>query len=391
MKKILLILLLLFSGVFSQDWHDDDEYVKIPFNLSLWPGISTGDMWAEEAGYKKIYNTGFAFSVIGMRAARLRGADISGIFSIYSEGIQGFQASGIFTLVNGNIRGAQGAGIFTMINGDVKGVQGNGIFGMQNGNFKGVQGSGIFQIQNGDFLGVQASGVFTIQNGDFKGVQVSEVFNITNGDFRGVQAGSALNILSGSFRGLQIGTVNIARYFDSGLQIGIVNIAQEHDGIPVGLFTYVNDVPLGYHVWYDDMQFVNAGLRSGNEDWYNLISVGRRVEGDVRYHTVGAGFGRKIHLGDNWGLDVGISAHKLLDDNFKDNEWDDGDLGAMAKFNLMFRYGLGYEGSLFVGPTITAWYSKIAVEDLSQNPWVDEFEDDHYLRVWPGFVVGLEL
>ncbi len=391
MFKILVLLLLLSSTLFGQSWHDDEDYVKIPFNLSLWPGISTGDMWAEEAGYKKIYNTGFALSLIGMRAARLRGMDISGIFSMYSEGVQGFQASGIFNLVNGNVSGAQGAGIFNIVNGDIKGVQGSGIFNLQNGNFKGVQGTSVFNIQNGDFQGVQASGVFTIQNGDFEGAQLSDVFNITNGDFRGFQAGAALNILSGSFRGVQIGTVNIARYFDSGVQLGVVNIAEEHKGVPIALFTYVDNIPVGYQVWYDDSKFVNAGVRSGNEDWYNLISVGRRVEGDVRYHTVGAGFGRKVFLGDNWDLDIGVSAYKLLDDDFKDNKWDDGDLGVMTKLNLTFRYGLGHEGSLFFGPTINTWYSKLVEEDLTQSLWGDEFEDDHYIRIWPGFIVGLEL
>jgi len=391
MIKILILLFLISSSLFAQDWREDDDYVKVPFNLSLWPGISTGDMWAEEAGYKKVYNTGFALSLVGMRAARLRGMDLSGIFSIYSEGVQGFQASGIFTLVNGNVGGFQGAGIFTLVNGDIKGVQANGIFSMQNGRFKGAQFSGIFNIQNGSFKGLQASNVFNIQNGDFTGAQVSNVFNITNGDFLGFQAGTTFNILSGSFNGVQIGTVNITRYFDSGVQIGIVNITQNHGGVPVALFTYVDNVPIGYQVWYEDSKFVNFGVRSGNEEWYNLISVGRRVEGDVRFHTLGAGFGHKIYLGHKWGMDLGISAFKLLDDDFKDNKWDDGDLGVITKFNLTFRYGLGDEGSLFFGPSINAWISKLPEEDLTQNLWVDEIDDDHYFRVWPGFVVGLEL
>ena len=162
MYKILLIILLLSSVLFAQDWRDDEDYVKIPFNLSLWPGISTGDMWAEEAGHKKIYNTGFALSLVGMRAARLRGMDLSGIFSIYSEGVQGLQASGIFTLVNGNVGGFQGAGIFSLVNGEIKGAQANGIFSLQNGRFKGAQFNGVFNIQNGDFTGAQISEVFNI-------------------------------------------------------------------------------------------------------------------------------------------------------------------------------------------------------------------------------------
>jgi hypothetical protein len=391
MIKFLLILLLLSSTLFAQSWNDDDEYVKVPVNLSLWPGISTGDMWAEEAGYKKIYNTGFALSLVGMRAARLRGMDLAGIFSIYSEGVQGFQASGIFNLVNGNVRGFQGAGVFTIVNGDILGAQANGVFSLQNGRFKGAQFSGVFNIQNGDFKGAQFGGVFNIQNGTFKGAQFSQVFNISNGDFRGLQVGSTFNILNGAFRGLQIGTVNITRYFDSGLQIGLVNISDTHNGIPVGVFTYVRDVPIGYQIWYDDSKFINAGIRSGNDDWYNLISVGRRIEGDVRFHSLGAGMGRKVDLGPGWGLDIGTTVYKLLDDNFQDNKWEDGDLGVIAKFNLIFRRNLGAEGKLVFGPTLNLWYSKLPEEDLSQNLFIDEFEKGNYIRAWPGFMVGLEL
>jgi hypothetical protein len=420
MKKLIILWLLLSALAFAADdgySSDDDDYVKVPVNIGLWPGISTGDMWAEEAGYKKVYNTGFALSLIGMRAARLRGMDFSGIFSIYTEGVQGVQASGIFNIVNGNVAGVQAAGIFTIVDGDVKGIQANGIFGVQNGEFKGVQGTTIFNIQNGDFTGLQSTGIFTIQNGNFKGAQFSgvfaiqngdftggqfsQIFNIQNGDFRGVQLSSSLNIVGGSFRGFQAATVNIARRFDRGLQVGIVNVAEEHYGVPVGLVTIVEDVPFGYDVWYDNLQFVNIGLRSGNDDYYNLISVGRRIEGDIQYYTIGGGFGKKIYLGDNWNMDLGINIAKLLNKHFKDGTyenfiWKNSKLGYISRFNLVFRYGLNYrsnhgQGSIFIGPTINMWVSKLETEDLTKDLWVDEKEDNNYIRVWPGFVVGVEL
>ena len=88
--RLTLMLILLFSiNVFAtDDWNytDDEDYVKVPFNLGLWPGISISDMMADQTGLK-IYNNGFSLSLIGTRAHRLRGADISGIFSIYSEGV----------------------------------------------------------------------------------------------------------------------------------------------------------------------------------------------------------------------------------------------------------------------------------------------------------------
>ncbi|MCB0284348.1 MAG: hypothetical protein KDF60_17320 [Calditrichaeota bacterium] len=404
MRFILILLLSITALTAGDDWNydNDHEYVKVPFNLGLWPGISIGDMLHDETG-KKVYNNGFSLSLIGMRAQRLKGADISGIFSIYTEGVQGFQGSGIFNIVNGNVRGFQGAGIFNLSNGNISGFQGSGIFNMQNGDFRGFQGTGIFTMQNGNFQGVQINGIFSmrngnfkgfqsngvfgIQNGDFRGLQISEIFNIANGNFDGAQFGGIVNILNGSFNGLQVGMINIMRHFDSGLQIGLVNIAEDHNGVPIGFFTWVANVPLGYQIYYDDMQFANFTVRSGNENWYNQFTLGRRLDGDVRYHTIGGGFGRKIFLGGNFGLDAGVSGAVLLDDNFKHNK----DLGAITRLNLLFHFALPYEGSIFAGPVIHAWYSKLANEDLSGKLWVEETKDDYILRVWPGFVVGIML
>jgi hypothetical protein len=216
-----------------------------------------------------------------------------------------------------------------------------------------------------------------------------------------VQISSSLNISSGSFRGVQAGVVNISRYFERGLQLGIVNVAEEHHGVPVGLVTVVEDVPFGYDVWYDNQKFVNIGLRSGNDDYYNLISVGKRLESEVEYYTIGGGFGKKIYLGDNWNLDVGVNVAKLLNKHFKDGKyenfiWKKTQLGYISRLNLVFRYGLNYrnyrgQGSLFIGPTINMWVSKVEKEDLTSDLWVDEKDGDYFTRVWPGFVVGVEL
>jgi hypothetical protein len=415
MKIMLLISLIftsfLFAGNPPQD-HENirasyEDYVLLPFNIGLWPGISTSDMWAEEAGDKKIYHTGLSLSLIGMRAARLRGVDLAGIFSIYTEGMQGVQGSGVFNIVNGNVAGVQGAGVFNVVDGEIKGIQGSGIFNIHNGDFRGIQGSGVFNIQNGDFLGLRGSSVFNIQNGDFKGLQGSGIFSLQNGTFRGaqfsgifsaqngdfygIQASQIINILGGRFRGVQIAGINVTSYFERGLQIGFINVTESHDGIPIAFFTYVDDTPLNYRVWLDDSRFVNAGIRSGNDNWYNLVYLGRRVEGEIRYHSFGAGFGRKYFLGDNWDLDFGLSASKLLDDNFKDTNWRSGRLGYISRLSLVFRYGLPGEGALILGPVLNGWVSKTVEEDLSNSLILDEFEDNFYYRVWPGFVVGLEL
>jgi len=85
-------------------------------------------------------------------------------------------------------------------------------------------------------------------------------------------------------------------------------------------------------------------------------------------------------------MDAGISLTKLLDDDFKN----DG-LGYLAKLNLLFHYDLEYKSSIFFGPTINLSYNKLAVEDLSGNTWVNEADRDYFMRIWPGFTVGLKL
>ena len=172
--------------------------------------------------------------------------------------------------------------------------------------------------------------------------------------------------------------------------------------MPIGLVTVVEDYPFGYDVWYDNMQFINVGLRSGNEKFYNLISVGRRLESETEYYTIGAGFGHKHYLSDNWTMDIGINVAKLLNEDFKDGTyknfvWRNSQLGYIGRFNLVFRYGVGYRGygnrsgSIFIGPTVNLWVSKLEKEDISRNLWVDKKDGDNYIRVWPGFVVGVEL
>lgn len=403
MKYTLLILLFFLSFVQAQKHFDSDDYVKMQLNLSLWPGLSMGDFWAEDAGYKKIYNNGLAFSLVGMKAARLQGLDLSGGFSIYTEGIKGLQVSGLFSLINGNIKGAQGAGIFSFVNGNIKGLQTNGIFTIHNGSFKGGQASGVFTIHNGSFQGVQGNGVFNIHHGNFSGLQANGVFNLQAGDFTGGQYNGVFGLTIGSFRGAQISSVfnitldsfrglqfspffNYATYFDGGLQVGLVNIAQSHEGVPIGLLTIVRDVPFKYTISYNDHNFVGFTLRSGSYEWYNNLTVAKKVEGADKYHAIGGGFGRHFRLGYGWGLDSGLEAFKLLNKNLKDEK-----IGWLANYHLLFHYELRGEGALFFGPTVNFWTSKSPNENFSQNSWVNEEEEGHYFKIWPGFKAGIKL
>ena len=419
MKIFLIVCLgiILSQSLFAGDEFNSERYVKVPFNLGIYPGYSISDMMAEETG-KRIYINGFSLSLIGNRAHRLKGFDLSGIFSVYREEVVGFQGSGIFNISGGDItgfqgagifnisdasiRGIQGSGIFNINNGEIQGIQGSGIFNINNGSVRGIQGAGIFNINNGDIRGIQGSAIFNVNNGTVRGIQGSNIFNIQNGDIHGIQGASIFNIsngdlngsqlsgivnvLSGELHGLQAGMVNVARYVHSGVQIGFVNIAEHHSGVPIGLFTYVPGVPIRYPVWYSGDGFVLGGVRSGNGKWYNLFAGGKRVNGDLDFYALGGGFGRFIVINRRIGLDIGISSYQLFDEDFKAKSY-----GQLSKLNVLFQFEIGSRAALIVGPEINVWVSKLATEDLSVNSWYDEEHDEHFVRIWPSFQIGLKL
>ena len=56
------------------------KYVSVPVNVSLVHKVSIGDAVAGGTG-KKVINNGFALSLLSGKAAKLRGVDLSGIWS----------------------------------------------------------------------------------------------------------------------------------------------------------------------------------------------------------------------------------------------------------------------------------------------------------------------
>jgi hypothetical protein len=404
MKKYLqilfLILLIINNFLWAQETNSDrsDEYVTTPINISFVPSISIGDILTKETG-KKLYVNGVSLSIIGGEAAKLSGIDVAGIFSIYTEDVKGVQGSGIFNEVKDNFQGVQAAGIFNHTGGDFKGVQGAGIFNSVEGVFNGVQGAYIFnssmvftgiqgasifnRVEN-DFAGLQASGIFNAVDSDFIGLQSAGILNKVSGEFDGFQSAGIINVAESKFRGVQAaGIINVVKHLESGLQLGIINISEKNNGVPIGLISYVKNVPFNYDIWSDETLMLNVGIRSGNVKWYNLFLLGAQVHKDTKRYGLGIAFGRKFKIMESLNLDLGIQSHQLLRDSCCKDE-----INLLNKFMISFEYRIK-SIKILTAPTLNVWISEEEEENFT--PWTiyNEKHNRKYIRIWPGLILGL--
>ena len=408
------------------------KYVSVPVNVSLVHKVSIGDAVAGGTG-KKVINNGFALSLLSGKAAKLRGVDLSGIWSEYTEDIRGVQFSGIFTtvrgdmeagqlagilnIVGGQVSGVQGAGIFNVVGDQVSGIQGAGIFnavggqvsgvqgaiilnavgdnvsGIQGTNIlnlvgdqvTGIQGAGILNIVGDQVTGVQGAGILNIVGDQVTGIQGAGIWNITGKSFSGFQGAGILNITGESFSGLQAaGIINVASKVKNGAQIGLINVSQENYGVPIGPVSYVKTIGFGYDLWGDETRFVQLGLRSGTECFYNVLSLGVRP-GDIWRWSVGWGFGGHLGISDKISLDIGGFTSHINEEEAWTKQTN---LLNKLQITAVFESSKGI--ITFIGPTFNIWVSKR--NDGSEiAPWsvYDKKSGSTWIRMWPGIIAGI--
>jgi uncharacterized protein YjbI with pentapeptide repeats len=415
MRLFAAITLIIFSSaLYAQDNPeiDTDKYVVVPFNLGFVHGISTGDAIANATG-KKAYHTGMNLSLISGEAAHLDGFSLAGIFYEYTgntkgatialvqlvganaEGAQfamlnkvdgsflGAQFGDLINIVGEDAEGAQFAGIFNQVQGNVLGAQFGGIGNFVGGGYKGAQFAGITNVTAGEVHGAQFAGIVNLTAGSSDGANFAGITNVNGGDLDGAQFAGILNLSGGTMRGASFaGIANVAPQMD-GLTVAPFNVSDTHDGIPIGLVSYVADAGLHYDVWGDETGFVHAGLRSGNKKFYNLLFVGARG-GDSARFTFGAGLGYHFDLSPTIGLEVGGLAKGIVDEDLSGNV-----ANVLASINVTGVFDLG-PFWLTAGPTLNAYIYDDGMDD-DFIPWeITDYENDgRLIKVWPGFNVGL--
>jgi hypothetical protein len=374
-----------------------------------------GDAMARATGKKQLHD-GFSITLVTGKAARLNGFGMCSIFFEYTEDIDGLMM-GMINMVGGNVNGAQFgmlnkgnsldgaqfasvlnmaegynegaqfAGIWNTANGNTDGAQFGGVGNTTNSRVDGAQFGGVFNGVGDNIDGAQFAGVVNAAGGDADGAQFAGVVNATGGNFDGAQFAGVVNLTGGSFDGAQVaGVVNIAGNFKGGLQVAPVNIAQHHEGIPIGLVSYVHDVGFHYDVWGTEAGFVHAGLRSGTRSFYNLIGIGIQPGADSLRWSFGAGLGGHFDITRVFGLEVGVYAQHVQ----TGDKWDDTP-NILTTINVTGTFDLGPVW-LTAGPTFNVLVTEDPAEkDIAPYNVIDDQDGNTYYVAWPGFSVGLRL
>jgi hypothetical protein len=146
MKKLTLLLiftLILSAVAYGQETTKGEiEYVTVPVNVSLVPGVS---MSKNAVPGKKIVNN-FNINLLAGSAEKLRGVELGGLVNYYSEDVKGVQFGGWVTIVKGKTVGAQFVGIVNLNITEFIGAQFAGITNIVPENIKGMQAAGITNI-----------------------------------------------------------------------------------------------------------------------------------------------------------------------------------------------------------------------------------------------------
>ncbi len=239
------------------------------------------------------YQTTLSIGLLIGRAYRVRGGQISSVFSIAHENLSGIQLSGAGNSVGGDLVGVQAAGVFNVVGGDSLGVQAAGVFNRVEGTGALLQSAGVFNVATADFAGVQTAGVFNVADGTLAGVQTAGVFN-RSGATNGVQI--ALVNVGGNVNGAQVGLVNVGNRV-VGTQIGLVNVSREMYGVPVGLASFVEEGISNASIWWEGDERTWVGVQNGSNIFYTLVFAGIERGGrwrDLDGFGAGAGVGFRV-------------------------------------------------------------------------------------------------
>jgi hypothetical protein len=423
----LAFLLLLAAPVAAQPAPD---YVRIPFNVSFWRGISVGDAVAADTSRKVlhhvslnlpagradrlegvavgVFSTVYEESAYGVQAAGLANVageesaviQVAGLANVVGEGLTGVQLAGLANISGGRLQGIQvsglanvagegggflqAAGLANVAGERFAGVQAAGLASVAGERFRGIQSAGLANIAGENVEGAQAAGLANIAGEDLRGVQSAGLANIVGEDLVGLQT-SLFNVVGGRMRGGQVGLVNVAAT-SAGLQVGLVNVAGEQRGVPVGLYSRTEGVPVRLDVWTDETAALHVGVRSGSAVVSNYVGISARPFADAALRWgafAGLGVERPFDDRTAWGLDAFV--HGLFAEDFGDGA------STLVRLRFIVTRVLSPGVAVFGGPAASLFISD--EDDGSSLAPFSVFEDEGstFVRAWPGLEVGLRI
>lgn len=358
-----------------------EAYVQVPVNIGFVPPLAVGNIVQASTGKRIVSNASFHF--IGGVGNALEGVEGSGIFNVQTDYINGVQGAGVINIVGGDAAWAQGAGIANIVNGRFDGAQGAGVFNIAARGISGAQGAGVFNIAGGKVEGVQGAGVINVAD-DLDGVQGAGVINIA-GNVRGVQGAGVVNQAK-NVVGLQLsGVVNTALIV-TGAQIGLINIAENNEGVMLGLLSFSAAHGLHVDLWTDEMRFIRLGLRTGNKNFYNLLTVGLQPFNGITLWSFGYGLGTQIYVSPRDYIDISVHGEGIIEGVANIRSWFV--YAGMARLRLLYGHEFAKSFSVFIGPTFNwATYGNRQGSELFPAAW--SIPTDYLnVRAWVGVSGG---
>lgn len=431
MRRLLLVFVfLLLVAPFDADAQSADttDVVHVPFNVSIWRGISIGDAIAGDPGVRHSISlalpygeadrlTGVSLALFGsvyrqdvsglqlsglgnVAGSSTLGLQAAGLGNVSGDRLSGIQLAGLANVAGGRLRGIQLAGLANVAEG-LSGIQASGLASISGDATAGFQAAGLASVAGERMFGIQASGLANIAGDDLRGWQMAGVANITGDDVRGIQTGGVANIagddligfqtaglaniVGGTMRGVQVAAVNVA-VRSTGVQIGLVNVAGKQDGLPIGLFSVAADIPVHLEIWTDETAAIQIGVRSGSATISNYFALAARPASGAEYRwavTAGLGYQRPAGERTQWGVDLLSSA--VIAENLNQVS------GSLLRLRIRGMMDLGSDVSLFAGPAVNLWVSR-REDGAGLAPYtLAERTGDTSLRLWPGLEAGLRI
>jgi hypothetical protein len=351
------------------------------FSLNIFAGVNGGVEGMEIGAFANILKkdmngmqiAGFANHVGG----KSKGLQVAGFYNFSHSGIEGLQVSGFLNGSTGYTKGLQVAGFLNYAHaGNASQIA--GFLNVQLENVEGIQGAGFSNIVLGDLKGIQASGFYN-QAKNVKGFQVAGFANVATEDVKGVQVSGFLNRAS-KVKGAQIGVFNIADTIEDGIAIGVLSFVKNgYQALEIG----GNETEYGY-----------LNFKTGTHTFYNILSVGGRIEDDRILWGWGYGVGTYLPLSQRTALNIEALGYHINED-----EWFTNHLNEHYKAQAMFSYNVSDHLAIYGGPV----WNVIVSKEKNHNgekfqstvaPYTvfDKlYKRDVRVSMYPGFNVGLRI
>ncbi len=362
---------------------DRSEYRKVAFAFGLVPPLSANAV----ARPDKALNHA-SVDLLWGHGGRLDGVALSLGGSSYEDGVHGLQLATLAAASGGNMDGLQHSFGVNVVGSHLHGVQ---------------VGPGV-SIVGGAADGLQIGSVAVVSE-QFHGVQTGIGVNVTGERMRGVQVAGGVNIAGNGVDGLQVGTLNIDGGDLGGMQVGVINLTRGRvEGLQVGVFNWADDADaqfgllggttkhgVGLTVFTSDLAMVNVGARFHARYTYTNLYAGVHPTGVGAHVMYGAGLGLHAPLGKVAAIEFDDTVHGVHSIAFVDP------IPALVNTQRLML-------SARVAGPLRVWGGVTFNEMIEFQPvsgptrpgypyyvYETRLGDEANLRLWPGFVVGVEL